>query len=98
MNDVGLVLVNDGVLPAYDRSISALVHGLEERLLEQGVRVVTRIVASSRSERAVYRTWRRDAAVDAVVLMDVRTNDRRVPLLRELGLPFVAVVCMKVSN
>lgn len=91
MNDVGLVLVNDGMLPAYDRSIAALVHGLEENLLGRDVRVVTRIVASPRSERAVYRTWRRSAAVDAVVLMDVRSNDRRVALLHELELPFVAV-------
>lgn len=91
MNDVGLVLVNDGVLPAYDRSIAALVHGLEERLLAEDIRVLTRIVPNARSERAVYRTWRRDRAVDAVVLMDVRAGDRRVALLRELGLPFVGV-------
>jgi DNA-binding LacI/PurR family transcriptional regulator len=91
VKDIGLVLVNDGVLPAYDRSIAALVHGLEERLLGHGVRVVTRLVPSTRSERTVYRTWRRDDAVGAVVLMDVRVDDRRVALLRELGLPFVGV-------
>lgn len=91
MKDVGLVLVNDGVLPAYDRSIAALVHGLEERLLTEGIRVVTRLVPTSRDERSVYRTWSRDGAVGAVVLMDVRGGDRRVPLLRDLGLPFVGV-------
>jgi DNA-binding LacI/PurR family transcriptional regulator len=91
VKDVGLVLVNDGALPAYDRSIAALVHGLEERLLGRGIRVVTRLVQTSRAERAVYRTWSRTEAVGAVVLMDVRTGDPRVPLLRELGLPFVGV-------
>ncbi|MEM7547508.1 MAG: substrate-binding domain-containing protein [Pseudomonadota bacterium] len=46
-------------------------------------------VVSDEAEEAAYRTLARRRSVDGVILHGPIRNDPRIPLLRELGLPFV---------
>lgn len=41
------------------------------------------------AEMAVYRTWAARRQVGGVILLGLRTSDPRIPLLNELGLPYV---------
>ena len=40
---------------------------------------------------ATYRKWAAERRVDGVIVVDLRVDDPRIPLLRKLGLPAVLV-------
>lgn len=88
-HDVGLVLVEAESMD--DRFVTALALGLEERLIVDGVRLVTRVVSDRKVEFEVYRRWARAEAVDAVVLIGTTSRDARKALLVKVGLPYAAV-------
>lgn len=89
MTGVGLVLIRE----ALDDTLTvALVQALGDPLADAGVRFVTRVVEDADAELDVYPAWQRSGSVDAVALFGVGEGDRRIPLLRELGLPFAALV------
>lgn len=87
MKDVGLVLVEEA--QSDDASVAAVVHGLEEYLIAYGMVLVTRVVATRAAELDAYRSWAGRRMIDVVVLLGVEQRDPRVPLLREIGMPFV---------
>ncbi len=88
MTGVGLVLIRE----ALDDTLTvALVQALGDPLADAGVRFVTRVVEDAEEELAVYPAWQRSGSVDAVALFGVGAADPRIPLLRDLGLPFAAV-------
>ena len=89
MTGVGLVLIRE----ALDDTLTvALVQALGDPLADAGVRFVTRVVQDADAELDVYPAWQRSGSVDAVALFGVGAADRRIPLLRDLGLPFAALV------
>lgn len=96
MDDVGLVLVEDA--HTHDAFTAAVVHGLEEHLIPLGVRLATRVVRTREAELDSYRSWGRTGVVDAVVVLGVVQGDRRIPLLREIGLPFVVAADVQRAN
>jgi DNA-binding LacI/PurR family transcriptional regulator len=92
MKNIGLVLVQPGPRAVHEPLMSGISHGLEETFARAGMRLVTRVVRDSSAELDVYRYWHASGAVDAVVLVRVRHEDDRVVFLRQLKIPFAAVV------
>jgi len=86
---VGLVILHghDG-----DPVAGAIVRGIAGPLLEAGKRFITRSVSDEDSELRTYRLWARVGGVAGVVLLDVTERDRRIQLLRQIDMPFVALV------
>jgi DNA-binding LacI/PurR family transcriptional regulator len=91
MKDIGLVLVQHTPLVAHEPLISGVEHGLEEVLVRSDMRLVTRVVRDHAAELDVYRYWHATGAVDAVVLVRLTRDDKRVTFLNQLRVPFVAI-------
>jgi DNA-binding LacI/PurR family transcriptional regulator len=88
MTGVGLVLVREAL---DDRLTGALLQELGDLLADAGVRLVTRVVESADEELAVYHAWQSSGSVDAVALLGLAPDDKRIPLLQRIGLPFAAL-------
>jgi len=88
---VGIVLTRPprslGVEPFYMSFLS----GLEAELSKTGTSLLMHIVPTLDEEVATYRRWTVERRVDGLVLLDLRVNDPRPAVVRELGLPAVAV-------
>ena len=63
--------------------------GAQTSLSRKGYGLLYRPCLSLEEETRIYRDWARGKRVDAVILVDLRTEDPRPALLRELGLPAV---------
>ncbi len=63
--------------------------GIEQTLSEHGYGLLLQVVTDVDAELAVYARWKGAGRVDGVVLMDLRTEDPRVELMKELELPAV---------
>lgn len=85
---VGLVLASKAVEPYFLR----LIAGFEAALGTGDVGLLLQVVGEDPArELEVYRRWWGQRRVDGVFLVDVRIDDPRLPLLRRLGLPAVAL-------
>jgi DNA-binding LacI/PurR family transcriptional regulator len=60
--------------------------GLHDSLSRKGYGLLFRPTSSLREEMTVYRDWAKRKRVDGVVLVDLRTNDPRPKLLRDIGI------------
>lgn len=92
MKNIGLVLVQSNLPVVHEPLMSGISHGLEETFVRSGMSLVTRVVHSRPEEFDVYRHWCESSAVEAVVLVRVAHADDRIDFLRDLGMPFVAIV------
>ena len=92
MKNVGLVLVQPGPRAVHEPLMSGISHGLEETFARAGMRLVTRVARDRSAELDVYRYWHASGAVDAVILVRVQHEDDRVTFLKQLKIPFAAVV------
>lgn len=63
--------------------------GAQTSLSRKGYGLLFRPCTSLEEEAKVYRDWARSKRVDAVILVDLRADDPRPRLLRDLGLPAV---------
>ncbi len=63
--------------------------GAGETYAEHGYEMLLSVVSPSRSEDSVYRSFRARGIVDGIVVHGPRMSDPRLPLLEELGLPYV---------
>lgn len=88
---VGLVIARNAELLAADPFFALFIAGLESVLGARGYSLLLRVVASGEAEQNAYRRLAAEGRVDAVLLTDIRVRDRRPALLREVGLPAVAV-------
>jgi DNA-binding LacI/PurR family transcriptional regulator len=88
---VGIVLSRPprslGVEPFYMSFLS----GLETQLSTVGTSLLMHIVSTQDEEIATYRRWAAESRVDGLVLLDLRVNDPRPPVVREIGVPTVVV-------
>jgi len=75
-----------------DHFLDSLVHALADLLIQNGMSLITKVIADGQDEEQLYRHWARVGGISGVVLLEVRANDHRVKLLRSLGIPFAAVV------
>ena len=63
--------------------------GLHASFSHKGYGLLYRPCSSLKEEVAVYRDWARRKRVDGVILVDLRADDPRPALLKELGVPAV---------
>lgn len=63
--------------------------GLHDSLSRKGYGLLFRPTSSLHEEMDTYRDWARRKRVDGVVLVDLRTNDPRPTLLRDIGIQAV---------
>ena len=87
----GLVLGRDPKTLAIEPFYMEFMAGIESVLSTRSYALLLQVCATMDDELAAYRRWSSERRVDAVVVVDLRTDDPRVPLLRELGLPAVFV-------
>jgi hypothetical protein len=67
------------------------VSGIESVLAERSASLLLRLVRDLDEEAAVYEEWWRGRMIAGAILADFREDHSRVPALRGLGLPAVAV-------
>lgn len=91
---IGLVIRRRPEVLANDSFFPSFIAGTEAVLAEADLGLMLHVVADEAAETAVYE---RLAAgrVDGVILLDVQNCDRRVELVRELGLPAVMLVAQE---
>jgi DNA-binding LacI/PurR family transcriptional regulator len=68
-----------------------LISGIQAELSPTHVTLLFTMAEDQAAEIDMYRTWWAQRAVDGVFLVDLQVNDRRVAVLRELGMPTVVV-------
>lgn len=87
----GLVLARSPRVLASEPFYMEFVAGIESVLSERSSALLLQVVPDIDSELAVYRRWWSEQRVDAAILVDLRIDDPRIVLLKELELPAVCV-------
>ncbi|MGZ0711520.1 LacI family DNA-binding transcriptional regulator (plasmid) [Coraliomargarita sp. W4R53] len=88
---LGLVLQRDTDIVAGDPFFPAFIAGVERELSPAGQTLVLASVPTGAREADTYRTLSSDRRVDGVFIADLRENDERLVLIRELGLVAVTL-------
>jgi DNA-binding LacI/PurR family transcriptional regulator len=88
---LGLILARPAGTLSEEPFYMAFVGGLEGVLSSRSFALTLRTVPGPEEELAEYRKWAREKRVEGVVVVDVKADDPRIPLLKELGLPAVLV-------
>ncbi|PZF93252.1 LacI family DNA-binding transcriptional regulator [Micromonospora deserti] len=88
---VGLALCRPARTLGIEPFFMELISGVEAELAARSYALTLQMVADQEAEIAVYRRWWGERRVDGVLVCDLRTGDRRVPVLEELGLPAVVI-------
>ncbi len=87
----GLILARDARTLGSEPFYMEFVAGLESVLSQQSYALLLQVTPDLDAEMETYRRWCSERRVDAVVVVDLRVDDPRVPLLRKLDLPAVFV-------
>ncbi len=87
----GLALARPARTLAYEPFFAELLSGIEAELSARQVALMLQIVEDVEAETVALRRWWAERRVDGVLLVDLRMEDPRVPLVEELGLPAVIV-------
>lgn len=88
---VGLVVARPAANLGVDSFFLQLISGIQEVLSERHLGLLFQVVDDVADECGVYRRWWAEHRVDGVLVVDPRTDDPRVSLLDELGLPGVII-------
>lgn len=87
----GLVLTRQPETLGSEPFFMQFIAGLERVLGPRGHGLLLQVADDLEVEMATLRTWAFERRVDAVVVVDLRVQDPRVPLLEKLGIPAVVV-------
>ena len=87
----GLILGRDPRTLASEPFYMEFVAGMEAELGSRAYALLLQVCPDMDSELATYRKWSSERRVDAAVVMDLRVDDPRLAVLRELDLPAVFV-------
>ncbi|WP_341947088.1 LacI family DNA-binding transcriptional regulator [Microbacterium sp. LWH11-1.2] len=90
-NAVAVVLARDPEVIANDSFFPAFIAGVESVLAETETALLLQVVPGRDAEERAYRALSHGRA-DGALLLDLRTDDWRVPLLDELGLGLPTVL------
>lgn len=88
---IGLVLARPARTLGVEPFFMELIGGIEESLSSDDRSLLLHVVPDHRTEIAAYRRWGHGRLVDAVVLVNLVTDDPRLAVLRELAVPTVVV-------
>ncbi|WP_136041878.1 MULTISPECIES: LacI family DNA-binding transcriptional regulator [unclassified Microbacterium] len=89
-NAIAVVLARDPEVIANDSFFPAFIAGVESVLATTETALLLQVVPDRAAEERAYRTLTHGRA-DGALLLDLRTDDWRVPFLDDLGLPTVLV-------
>jgi DNA-binding LacI/PurR family transcriptional regulator len=87
----GLVLARPASLLGVEPFFMKLISGMETTLASRSIALLLQVVPDHEAEVRAYRRWWAERRVDGIFLVDLRVDDRRVPVLEELGLPAVVI-------
>ncbi|WP_067970904.1 LacI family DNA-binding transcriptional regulator [Nocardiopsis trehalosi] len=89
---IGLVVDRPAHVLGVEPFFMRLISGIEARLAEgSGTALLLQVAADPEGEMAAYTDWWAERRVDGVLLVDLRADDPRLPLVRRIGLPAVAL-------
>lgn len=88
---LGMIIARPSELLGFDPFFPLFIAGVESVLSERGNSLVLQVVTSASAEAEGYRRLAAGSRVDGVILSDLRRDDSRIPLLRDLGLPTVTL-------
>lgn len=86
---LGLVLARPAKTLGIESFFMQFISGIEGELSARRVALVVQVVEDLTAEIATYRRWWGERRIDGVIVLDVRREDPRIPVLVELGLPAV---------
>ena len=89
-NAIAVVLARDPEVIANDSFFPAFISGVESVLAENETALLLQVVPDRAAEERAYRALSHGRA-DGALLLDLRADDWRVPLLDDLGIPTVLV-------
>src|SRR5688572_481384 len=88
---VGLALCRPARTLGVEPFFMELISGVEAELSARSYALTLQVVANQDAEIAVYRRWWGERRVDGVLICDLRLDDRRVPVLKQIQLPAVVI-------
>ena len=88
---VGLVLARPASTLGVEPFMMKLISGMETTLATRSIALLLQVVPDHDAEVAAYRRWWAERRVDGIFLVNLRVDDKRVPVLEELGLPAVVI-------
>jgi DNA-binding LacI/PurR family transcriptional regulator len=88
---LGLVLARPASLLGVEPFTMKLISGIETTLATRSVALLLQVVPDHDAEVAAYRRWWAERRVDGIFLVNLLVDDKRVPVLEELGLPAVVI-------
>ncbi|MDN5724779.1 MAG: LacI family transcriptional regulator [Propionibacteriales bacterium] len=95
---IGLVLNRPMRTLGVEPFFGQLSAGISTELAANGHSLQTFTVHSVADELEVYRRWWHEQRVDALVIMDPVPRDRRISLVREVGMPAVVIGAPSVAG
>jgi DNA-binding LacI/PurR family transcriptional regulator len=87
----GLVLARTAKTLSEEPFYMGFVGGVQSVLAGRSYALALQVVADLPEEMATYRKWAAERRVDGLIVVDLRVDDPRIPLLRKLGVPAVLV-------
>lgn len=87
----GLVLARTAKTLSEEPFYMGFIGGVESVLSTKGYALTIQVVPDLEAEMAAYRKWSAERRVDAVIVVDLRVKDPRIPLLQKLELPALVV-------
>ncbi len=88
---IGLALQRPARLLGAEPFTMELISGLESELSARSCGLNLQVVTDTEDEIATYRRWWAEHRVDGVILLNLVTDDPRVPVLEDLRLPSVVI-------
>ncbi|MFF3607681.1 LacI family DNA-binding transcriptional regulator [Streptomyces sp. NPDC002463] len=88
---VGLAVCRPARLLGLEPFYMEFISGIESVLTERSCSLLLRLVRDLDEEVALYEEWWRSKTIGGAILVDFHQEDPRIPPLRALGLPAVAV-------
>ncbi|MFF5970554.1 LacI family DNA-binding transcriptional regulator [Streptomyces sp. NPDC012769] len=88
---VGLAICRPARLLGLEPFYMEFISGIESVLTERSCSLLLRLVRDLDEEVALYEEWWRSKTIGGAILVDFHREDPRIPPLRALGLPAVAV-------
>ncbi|OII70087.1 LacI family DNA-binding transcriptional regulator [Streptomyces sp. CC77] len=88
---VGLVVRRPARTLGVEPFFMEFISGVEAVLSEHGYALLLQMAATQENEIEVCRRWSGERRIDGVLLMDLLTDDARLPAIRALDLPAVAI-------
>ncbi|GAB3002313.1 LacI family transcriptional regulator [Amycolatopsis acidiphila] len=88
---IGLIVDRPARVLGVEPYFMQLIAGIQNALADGPFALLLQVSDNQEAELATYRRWWAERRVDGVLVVDLRVDDPRTPLLQEIGLPAVVV-------